>query len=88
MKILDEIQFDSFFARVDQGELILKKTKMVSLTIKIHPDLLEQIDLHIEGVRFRSRGHFIGCAVADFIELGPELKPRKNFPYPEKVKNE
>lgn len=84
MKILDEIRLDSFFAQVDQGELIpipirgpMKKTKMVSLTIKIHPDLLEQIDRHIEGVRFRSRGHFIGCAVADFIELGPELKPEK-----------
>lgn len=48
-----------------------------ALTIKIHPDLLKEIDLHIDGIKFRSRAHFIECAVVSFIEQGPKLKPSK-----------
>jgi metal-responsive CopG/Arc/MetJ family transcriptional regulator len=57
-----------------------KKIHFKPLTIKIHPDLLDEIDRRIDGIRFRSRGHFIGCAVSDFIEAGAELKPKKAEP--------
>lgn len=54
-----------------------KKKQFKALTIKIHPDLLDEIDRRIDGIKFRSRGHFIGCAVSDFIDAGAELKPKK-----------
>lgn len=84
MRTLEETFLDSFFERVDQGELIpipmrgpMEKTIMKALTIKIPPKLLDEIDRRIDGVRFRSRGHFISCAVADFIDAGAKLQPRK-----------
>lgn len=43
------------------------KKIMVALTIKIHPDLLEEIDNLIDNIRYRSRGHIINCALDDWM---------------------
>jgi metal-responsive CopG/Arc/MetJ family transcriptional regulator len=36
-----------------------QKKKLVALTFKIHPDLLEEIDNFIDNIGYRSRGHVI-----------------------------
>jgi len=45
-----------------------KKEKLKPVTFKIHPEILEQIDKYIENIIFRSRGHIINIALAEWID--------------------
>jgi len=66
--------------------------KLIALTIKIDPRLLDEIDEILkDSVRFRSRGHIINCAVDDWLNspignFKPEVKRLK--PKEEAKKNE
>jgi len=49
-------------------EMKFKKEKLKPVTFKIHPEILEQIDKYIENIIFRSRGHIINIALAEWID--------------------
>jgi hypothetical protein len=54
-----------------------QKKKLVALTFKIHPDLLEEIDNLIDNIGYRSRGHVINRIVDDWLNRF-HRNPRKD----------
>jgi metal-responsive CopG/Arc/MetJ family transcriptional regulator len=54
-----------------------QKKKLVALTFKIHPDLLEEIDNFIDNIGYRSRGHVINRIVDDWLNRFHRKKGQK-----------
>jgi metal-responsive CopG/Arc/MetJ family transcriptional regulator len=54
-----------------------QKKKLVALTFKIHPDLLEEIDNLIDNIGYRSRGHVINRIVDDWLNRNPRKDKKK-----------
>lgn len=48
--------------------MTIEKAKLIGVTFKIHPRLLEEIDKLIDNVHYRSRAHVINCAVDDWLK--------------------
>lgn len=55
----------------------MKKLK-IQFNFRIDEDLFKRMDKAVDGMRYRSRGHFIEIAVLELLErLKPPKKARK-----------